>query len=233
MRNKRLLVYPLLVLVVGAYTIRGSARIAERAGMVGKEPAVIDCEQLMADGPPENRFVQVTDCWFGQKCAVQADVHGVEWKYVLMPVYPLTVRHEAAGEQIGLVAKIVVRGEEELKEFLARQEVIGCVWDEYRDAAHYDTLIRNVYPKVAADGYRMVVLGGDLPTLAQARRKQTLGVSLMAIGMCLLLWMVWRFRRPLEGEQNQQGSASRDADRRVSQDAPDERPEDRVPVEIG
>ena len=127
------------------FAVSDLVRTVERLSKFEEQPTDITCEQLIAEGPPENRHVKITDCRYAEKFVVSTDQDGREWSYVLIPLFPTNssannvannvANNEPLGnEKIRLVACIRAHNSEELEEFIDKPDVRGCVWGEFRSA---------------------------------------------------------------------------------------------------
>ncbi len=205
MKSLRILIFPVLAFIIGGFTLADANRTAKRSGMVEELPTAIPYEQLVENGPPENRHVKITDCFFAKNdfaCAVNEDRDA--WHYVLMPIYPTNDQQAENEAKFDLVAYIHVSNPDELADYLAKNEVIGCVWDDYRGTQYFDALLRDIHPDLEAGSYRVVFPGDELPTLKQARQEMITGAAFILFGVCFLFWRVWKWRRAHQRNENQE-----------------------------
>jgi hypothetical protein len=207
MRRLQLLVIPVLAFIVGGTMLYDAQTKAKRAAMVEPQPATITCEALVERGPPANRHVKVTDCWFALEYAFDTFSESDEWRYVVVPIYPASVKAPCTGERVRVVARIAnVRNAEELQDFLAKHphEVLGCIWDEFRGKEYYGKLLRGVYPRLEEGSYRIVFLNEELPTRGGARRDASIGAAVLAGGIFVLAWIVCGLVRARRRDLNQE-----------------------------
>ncbi len=205
MKSLRLLIFPLLAFIIGGFTLADANRTAKRSAMVEELPTAIPYEQLIANGPPENRHVKITDCFFAKEdfvCAVNNDRDA--WNYVLIPIYPTNVPQAEKEGKFSLVAYIRVSNPDELANYLAKNEVIGCIWDDIRGSQYFDTLLRGIHPNLEAGSYRVVFTSDKLPTLEQAWQKRLTGAAFILFGLCFLSWRVWKLRRARQRDESRE-----------------------------
>lgn len=181
--------------IFGLAMLGGGQQLAARSTLVKSDPKMISCERLIADGPPSNRHIQLTDIRFGDKYAVEASKDSGLWWNVLIPVYPKGVPGDGQGEHIKVVAKVSdVENEFDVAELQTQPSVTGFVWQNNRatpDISDYYRLLEK-YPKISRTGIWIVEVGDNLPTFKNATRLWLVGCLLLtATATC---W--WRLRIP-------------------------------------